>query len=454
MTDDMVVLEPWDELERMVDAGSAEEVATFMHMLDPGEVSYTISHLDDERRLRLMALLPPDLAADLMEHLTDDYAADLIEELPAETAAAIVDEMDSDDQADILGELDHHDAAAILARMDPQEAEEARELVQYRPETAGGLMITEYLTFDRGLAVGDVIGQLRSHTEEYADYEVPYIYVTSGRDMLAGVVRLRELILAPASRKLADLMIDDPARVNADDALDVLEDFFDHHSFNAAPVVEASGELVGVVRRAAVEEALGERADRTVQRLGGIIGGEERRSLSTPSRAMRRLAFLAPNIVLAYMSISIIAMHESVVHRITALAIFLPLVAGMSGASANQAISVSIRELALDLVRPPDFLRVIFKELGVGLINGLVIALILGLLATATRSSVPGLGWAVGLAFAVNSVIAVSLGGVMPLLLKALRCDPAMASGPITTTLTDMCSFFFLFTTARLLIGG
>ncbi|MCC7409341.1 MAG: magnesium transporter [Phycisphaeraceae bacterium] len=445
-------LEPWQALEEIIDSGNAEHLTMFLNLLVPADIPYSINQLDEDRRTRLFSMIDPELAADLMEHLSDGYAADVIEELSPQAAAAIVDEMDSDDQADILAELNHEDAQAILQEMDPTEARDARTLGSYPPDVAGGLMVTEYLHYDQNLLVDDVISNMRAHAQEFSEYLVVFLYVTGEAGRLVGVVRLRDLLLAPRSARLGAIMITQPRFVRATDTLDDLASFFDHHSFGAVPVIDEQDRLVGVVLRAAVQAALGERADRLLMRAAGIVTGEELRSQPMFTRSLHRLMFLVPSIALVACSTSIIAFHEGVIQRLSALAIFLPMVAGMSGASAQQSISVSIRELTLGLIRPRDTLRVAFKEVVVGAVNGLVIGLLLAGLAWVYRSHITGLPIAVGVAFAVNSIVAVTLGGIVPLGLHKLRLDPAMASGPMVATLADIASFFLLIELARHLV--
>lgn len=447
----MPTVEPWEEIRALVDAGEPDALVAFMQLVSPADVAYTISHLDDQQRSKLLQMLPPEQAADLFDHLSDGYAADLIEELPAVTAAAIVDEMESDDQADIIKELDDEDAVAILEKMDPVEAADVRQLVQYGPETAGGLMVTEYLAFTDQQAVTDVIADLRANREAYAEYDVQYLYVIDEGRRLVGVVRLRDILLGRGVR-LTDVMIREPDSVAANATLDDLEDFFDHHSFNGVPVLDADAVLLGVVQRSDVVEALGERADRSLQRASGIIAGEELRSMPLGSRALRRLAFLLPNIVLTGLSVSIIALYEGVINEVTALAIFLPLVANMSGASGNQSVAVSIRELALGLVRPRDVWWLIRREAPLGAINGLLLGAVLMGLAKVFRPEVASLGLVVGCAFAINSVLAVSIGAAMPLAFRRVGVDPAMASSPVTQTVADMGSFFLVLFLAQHLL--
>lgn len=450
MTTQEVETSPWAELEKIIDSGHVEHLQAFLHLLPPEETPYTISRLPEEKQNRMFELIAPHLAAGLLDQLEDEHAADVIEDLPPAAAAAIVEEMDSDEKADVLAELEPRDYEAILDEMAPEDAEDARLLGQYAEDTAGGVMHREFVAYPRRTVIDDVIGDLRLKAEEYEYYDVHYFYVTDEDGHLMGVARLRDMVLARGDHTLERIMIREPTQVNVNTGIADLEDLFDRSDFSSVPVVDDDGKLLGVADRAAVEEALGEEAEANLMKFGGIIGGEELRSMALRERLFRRLLFLCPNILLSLVSVMIIAAFEPTIARITALAVFLPLVANLSGASGNQAVAVSIRELALGLVKPVDVIRVFRKEVFIGLLNGLMIGLILGCIALVMRTDMPGLALIVGGAFTLTSVLAVTLGGSIPLLLKAMGTDPAMASSPILTTLTDMCSFFIVLAAATL----
>ena len=452
MSEETAHINAWEALEQLVDAGDGVQLESFLESLPAGETGRTIARLDPPKQQELLQLLPAAAAADLVEALSHAQAADLIEELPAEKAAAIVDRMASDEQADLIGELADVDAEAILEEMTPEEAEDVRRLTQYGPDTAGGIMITEYLAYSDQLRVDDVLKDLRGNTQRYAEYDVQYIYVISeGSSQLEGVVRLRDLVLTPGSTTIAQVMRPQAHSVSVEASLDQLADFFDRHVFFGVPVVDEQQRLVGVVRRAAVEEAMAERADKAMMRIGGIVAGEELRTMPVGSRALRRLAFLGPNVGLNLISASVIAFFLPTLTEVAALMIFLPILSDMSGCSGSQAFAVSMRELSLGLVKPYELIRVMAKEASVGLINGSVLGVLLGLMAWGARGN-PYLGLVVGGALGINSIVAVSIGGTIPLILKRLKVDPALASGPILTTVTDLCGFFLALGFATLLL--
>lgn len=436
---------PWEDLEAIVRAGNAEAVAMFLQLLPPEDTAYTINQLDPDDQTKMLSMLSeerPGFAADLMEHFADEHAADLIEELEPHHAAAIVGEMDSDEQADVLAEMDEHDLEAILQRMDPEEAEDTRERLEYAHDTAGGLMINEILCFQGDQTIDEVLDALREHGDEYYDHEIRYVYVVDDDEKLRGVIPMRRVPFAPRGKPLRELMRGEPVSVGTGESLDGLEDLFDRVDFSAVPVLDADGTLCGVVQRAAVQEALSERSTGDFLKFGGIIGGEEIRSMPLTNRWLRRMMFLAPNLVLSALAVSIIDLFEPVVAQLTILAVVLPLVANLSGAAGNQAVAVSIRELALGLVMPRDVFRVMRKEVFVGLFNGVIIGGVLMGIVLVTQAGALPLAVLVGGAYAINSVLAVCLGGSLPLLLKAMKVDPAMVSSPVLTTLTDMGAFF------------
>ena len=178
----------WEALHALIEAGDAAAVIACVRALPPGEVAYTISHLPEDEQVRLLEIVPPDLSADLMAHLDDTYAADIIEDLKAEQAAAIVDVMDSDEQADILSEMEDADAQAILREMSPDEASDVRERLEYASDTAGGIMITEYLVYTAESRIHAVLDDLREHQEKFANYVVQFVYVVNAHGQLRGVV--------------------------------------------------------------------------------------------------------------------------------------------------------------------------------------------------------------------------------------------------------------------------
>ncbi len=442
---------PTERLAELIERQEAPAVQAFLASLGGLDTVRAVSHLAEDDLVALLELVEAPTAAELLERLPDDQATGVFEIIQPATAARILEEMPSDAQADYIGELEDDEARAILAELEPEEAREIRELCEYDEESAGGLMITEYVEVRSGRSIGQVIDDLQAGAEEYRSYYIQYVYVVDRKGRLVGVLPFREIVLAPRSAIVDDLMISDPVSISADTPLDELEHFISQQRFFGVPVVDARGVLVGVLRRRSVEEAVSDRSDETFRAVAGIVGGEELRSMPLRLRAGRRLSWLSANIVLNVLAASVIAANQDTLEAVIALAVFLPIISDMSGCSGNQAVAVSLRELTLGVLRPADYGRVLLKELGVGLINGCALGLLVGLTAFLWKGNV-WLGLVVGLALALNTCVAVVVGGIVPLVLKAFGRDPALASGPILTTVTDMCGFLLVLSLASALL--
>ena len=441
---------PWEDLSRLLAADSTSEACSFLETLPPGEAMLAVSRVDPEEQTRLLACMPTPQSARLIQEIPHANAADILGRLSPGTAATIIGQLPSDVQADLLGDLSPQVAEAILETFSPAVATRLRDLSEYEDEEAGGLMITEYMAYPAGFRTHDVIEDIRRHVEAYARFPSQYLFVVDQAKRLVGVLRMRDLLLARREARIETFMIPDPHTIGHHASLRELGDFFDHHAFLGVPVVDEERRLVGVVTRADFNEAWGEHNEEDYRKSQGLVE-EELRSMPLWRRTRGRLMWLSVNILLNIIAASVIAAKQDTLQAVIALAVFLPIISDMSGCSGNQAVAVSMRELTLGLVRPGELWRVLRQEMWVGLLNGLLLGLLIGVVAWLWKSNV-WLGLVVGGALALNTVLAVCVGGTIPLLLKKLKRDPALASGPILTTITDMCGFFLVLTFAGLVL--
>ncbi|AXS38771.1 magnesium transporter [Breoghania sp. L-A4] len=441
-----------------------DPVASFLETVQEGDVSRIEESLDgltasDQVRAllnmgaddqeKLLHLVDPKLAADVVEELPQERAAEIIERLDAKTAASILEEMDSADQADVFSEMHDAEAEAIYSEMAPDAAEDVRKLAEYPSDTAGGLMSTDVFTFVETETVGTILRRVASEDEDFERYRGQHPYILDAEGRLVGVVSLRTLITSKRSVPLKDVMVA-PLSVSPLTELGDLEDVFDDYPFLGIPVVDEAGRMIGTVSRTAVSDASLHRAEDDALKMQGVVG-DEIRSMPTLLRARRRLSWLTVNIGLNIVAASVIALYEETLTAVIALAVFLPIVSDMSGCSGNQAVAVTMRELSLGLARPVDIVKVWLKEITVGAINGLVLGILIGLAAWAWRGNA-WIGVVVGVALAVNTLVAVSIGGTVPLALKRFNVDPAVASGPMLTTITDMVGFFLVLSLASAML--
>ncbi len=442
--------QPWDILRDYLASNDSEGLNRFFTELSGEQGLRAFMRLDSHEQQQVLQRVSPEAAAEVFEFIPDQPAAELLEELDPQIAASIISEMSSNYQADVLGELDPEDLEEILGFMDERDAGDARQLLAYDDDVAGGLMMTEYFSYPKLYRAGSVLTDLQQREDEYELNNVLYIYVTDRARKLLGVCRIRDIVFSPPDVRLAEIFR--PAITVLDTAtLHELENFFDDNNLSAVPVVDQDQRMLGVVRRRAVYDAVAEAAEADHLKSQGIVGGEELRSMPTLLRSRRRLAWLSVNIFLNVVAASVIAQFQDVLQAVIILAVFLPIISDMSGCSGNQAVAVSMRELSLGVIKPQDFYYVWRKEAVVGLINGLVLGLLIALVALVWQGN-PWLGLVVGFALSLNTLIAVSIGGTVPVILKRFKIDPAVASGPILTTITDMCGFFLLLGSASLML--
>lgn len=441
------------QILKSIESNNVDSADDYLSQLSPANRLILLSRLPRKQRRILFEGLSAEKAADYLHDIPEIQALKLLEKLAPAQAADILDELPKDEQADFVGEMSGNSQKSILSEMDQEDANEVRELIEYGDEEAGGIMVVEFVAVLASDTVANVTRRLQDNALSYSDYEVQYIYVVDqtqshGSGLLIGVLRLRDLLLSPPDCKVVDVMIKNPASVNDHANLKHLHQFFADHHFLGVPVVNNDGVLLGVLRRGDVEAAMADHYADDYLKSQGIVD-EELRTMPLVLRSRRRLAWLSINILLNILAASVIAFYQETLSQVIALAVFLPIISDMSGCSGNQAVAVSMRELSLGVVRPNEVLRVWGKEIGVGLINGFGLGLLIALVAYLWQGNA-WLGAVAGIAMMANTIVAVSLGGTLPLVMRLLKLDPALASGPILTTVTDMCGFFLVLSLASI----
>ncbi|MBC7979362.1 MAG: magnesium transporter [Armatimonadetes bacterium] len=447
------IAEALEALNDAIDARDGVRALDIIKTLDWDDQRRAMSRLSHENCEALIHILGNEDAAKLLSHLAEAQAVEILESLPPDEAAELLRELPTEVSSNLLREFHAKYVEAILAKIsNAGDQAELRKRLEYPDGCAGSLMRGNPVTFRETFTVGEVLKDLGEHAEDYSDRDVQYLYVINHQSILVGVLRLRDLVLSQRGIPVHDLMIPQPLTVIDTMPLSELAELFERKKFLGFPVVDAGGRLLGVVPRDAVKHETAEEQAGMFLQASGIVNGEELRSMPLKDRCIKRLAWLGPNIGLNMVAASVIAANEATLKEVIALAVFLPIVSDMSGCSGNQAVAVSIRELTLGILRPGDYLRVVMKEGAVGVINGFVLGCVLGAIAALWKNNIY-LGLVVAIALTLNTMISVLLGGIVPLFLKRLKVDPALASGPILTTCTDMCGFFLVLSIASAMLS-
>lgn len=406
----------------------------------PAEIAEILAALREEEAVELLRrLYLRRAAAAPLGEMEPEEAARLLAELNREDAAHILSHMEPDDAVDLLAELPPETVQDILSRLETQEAKELGELLSYSPDTAGGLMSTEVVALPADMTVEEAIRELRARAEEAET--VYYAYVVDDRGTLLGVLSLRDLVLARPTTPLRQIMNADAVTLPVTMDKEEVAHLFDKYNFLALPVVDENRKLLGIVTIDDVIDVIREEATEDVLRLGGIPAGEEH-PLDPPwSSVRKRVPWMMVYILLDLVIVAVVAQFEETIAQITFVASLMPLIADMSGNVASQALSVAIRGIATGEVQWSDLPRVMRKELSVGILNGLILGTEIGLISYLLWRK-PLFGVVSAVALMGNTIAACFVGGSLPYVLKRLRLDPAMVSGPVATTVADLTGFF------------
>jgi magnesium transporter len=434
--------EPWKEIEDALDRGDTQQIRTIIESRSNAELTQAVGRLHYQARQRLALSLPPRDMVKFLHKADPLVSAPLLALMKPENAALAVAGVREDIRQSVLKNLPDGDSRIIMASLSPAERKAIQRRLSYLTNSAGALMTSHFVSHSIDATVGDVIDKLRKNAEEYADYEVQYVYVLGENEKLEGVLRLRDLLFKDARNPVREAMIAEPAQCHPEASLEEMIAFFEERAFFAVPVVDGQSVMLGIVSRKIVLRAATVRANNTMMKLHGIIGGEEYRSMPLGTRSLRRLSWLTVNIFLNLLAAGVIVLFEDTLLRVISLAAFLPIISDMSGNAGNQAVAVSLRELTLRLIRPAEFGYVLLKESALGLINGLALGLLLGIMALIWKGNL-WLGLVAGGALAINTIVAVCAGGILPLALRRLKVDPALVASPVLTTVTDVSGFLF-----------
>jgi magnesium transporter len=409
--------------------------------LHAADLADRLQRLEPEAAHALLAELPPATAAAALAEVEDERLTELLAPLPLERLALILPRIPAADAADLIQHLAPGVRREALHRLPDEAAKDIRALLRYPEDTAGGIMSNRFIALREDMTVEQVRELLRARAEEERAEDVSYLYVTDAHQRLVGIVSLRDLVFRRAERPMGEIMNRDVKFLRADADQEELARQFEHYHYLGLPVLEADGQLVGLVRASDALAVASKEATEDMQLMVGL-SGEERALTPWPASVKRRLPWLFINLATAFLAAGVVGLFESTIAEWTALAIFLPIIAGQGGNAGMQTLTVIIRDLALGELTPGDGRRALAKEMVLSLINGLAIGVVVGLIGWLWKDSLL-LGVVAGAAMLLNQLAAAVSGVVIPLGLRALRLDPALASSIFLTTVTDVAGFFF-----------
>ncbi len=425
----------------------ASELSQEFCRLYPREAAAAIAGLAPDEIVDFLTRSTTANAARVMERLSPDIAARALSGMEIAVAGKVLEALDVPAAAHLVARLPAAEREPLLAQLQPGAADELRQLISYPLNTAAALMDPEVLALEPETTVQEALKRLRVVRHK----RIHRVYLIAEDRHLLGSVSIRDLALADPSTPLNRLDVMPPNAAQAMATHEEVVEVLARNRVSSLPVVDFHGRLLGVLRQDALEKVT--REDATVNMQSMVGAGKEERALSSVGLAVRkRLPWLQINLVTAFLAASVVGLFESTIARYTALAVLLPVVAGQSGNTGAQALAVTMRGLALREVRTRQWFRVCFKETKVGAVNGIAVAIttMLGVLAW-SRSF--GLALVIGSSMVIAMIAAGLSGSAVPMILTALKQDPAQSSSIILTTITDVVGFFSFLGIATLLMG-
>ena len=438
-----------DRLRFAIEQHDGEAARALARQLLDEDAAELFENLDRAEIVALADLLGDETLGDLLTQLDEHDAADILEQLPVGQAADVLEEIDPDDAVDIISVVQPEISADILVAMEPSDAAEIRELMAYRPDTAGGIMTPEFVAIEPGLRADRAIAALRRVAEEAET--INYVYVTDPQERLLGVLSLHRLVLSRPDATVAELMYRDPVRVHVDDDQEnVARQLRDRH-FLALPVIDDEQRLVGIITADDVADVLEDEATEDIERLGGSAPLSEPYLHASPFLLFRkRIVWLLVLFMAQFITLEVYDHYSGVLESEVLLAMFVPILIGTGGNVGSQTVTTIIRAMAVGEAAPRHFLRILGKEIATGAALGLVMGVLMF-----TRGYIKDgeqFGLTVGLTVTMLIMWAAVIGAILPLALSKLRVDPAVVSAPFISSLVDATGLVIYFTLAQAIL--
>lgn len=438
-----------DQILEMLNQGERETFRELFLELHPTDQMDIFIELDTKLRKRVYDYVLPIEFAEVFQGLEVDEQKQAVQEMDKKYLYEVFNNMYADDVADFLGEVQETKALEILTSMDQEEADEVKELLSYEPETAGSIMTKEFISVSSTDRADDVIERLR---KEGPDAEtVYYLYVVDDKGRLAGVVSLRDLIVASPSEIVENMMSTRVVSVAANTDQEEVANLIRKYDFLAAPVVTNDGFLVGIVT---VDDVMDVIEDEATEDIGEITAakGATDLNISSFTAAKRRSPWIILLMFFGMITAGVIGQFEDTLAEIVLLAVFIPLIMGSAGNCGTQSLAVMVRALATGSLEKKGLLHTIKREFGTGILLGLICAVVLVVIIPVIYEGQFMLGLIVGLSIFLSLSIATMIGAVVPVAINKLKLDPAIASGPFITTVNDILGLLIYFSIATSLL--
>ncbi|KPK38184.1 MAG: magnesium transporter [Gammaproteobacteria bacterium SG8_47] len=429
-----------DKLELFVQAleqGTLNEVRRQLGELHPAEIAHILESIPAEARETVWELLPAEPTGEILLHLNEELRARLMERMAPEDLVAATEGLDTDDLADILPAMPEQVVQEVMLALEEQERQRLESVLSYPEDTAGGLMDLDTLVVRGDISLDVVLRYLRWRREIPETTDTLFVVNRDGKYM--GLLTLRDLLTNDPTLTVAELMQRDVEGIPADMPDWEVAQLFQHRDLVTAPVVDSDGKLLGRITIDDVVDVIRDDADHSLMSMAGLTEEEDMFSPVLKS-ARRRTLWLGVNLLTAFLASWVIAQFDATIEKLVALAILMPIVASMGGIAGSQTLTLVVRGLALGQISKSNARQLLRKELLVGVLNGLIWAVVIAGVASLWFDNTP-LGVVIAAAIVVNLFVAALAGALVPLMLRRFGADPALAGSVVLTTVTDVVGF-------------
>lgn len=436
-----------DALTEFLINGNIDEINKLIQFIHPTDILLAISQYEGNI-IDLFQNLSPNIIADIIDEAEDEDKYNLLSIHSETIQKKIIHEMSSDELVDLLEAVSEDEAKNIMIKMDKEDIDGVKELLTYPAESAGGIMATEFISVKENMTIGDTLVYLQKEAPE-AETSY-YIYVSDENHLLKGVISLRDIVVSSFDVRISDIMNSNAMSIPVDMDQEEVGHIFEKYGFLTMPVVNESMQILGIVTADDIMGILSDEHTEDLYRLAGLQE-DEKVTGSLKASVSSRLPWLFVNLVTAIMAAATVSLFEGTIQKVVALATFMPIVAGMGGNAGTQTLTIIIRSIALGEIDAKNSKKILLKEFGVGLCTGVSVGIAVALLGWFWEKNVV-FGVVIGLSMVLNMMAATISGFAVPVVLKKLDIDPALASAVFVTTVTDVLGFFFFLGLATLFL--
>ena len=444
-----------ERIREIIDDENAKHLKETLDGFHAADLVDIFTELKSEERLHCFKLLDDEKASDLLEYLPAQLQVEILGEIDEELASKLIAKMPHDEAADVLGDMEENESESYLDKLPRKFSSEVRELLTYNEESAGGIMNPVVLTVNADSNVEDVLETIRKKAEK-DNMDLYYVYVIDKQQHLLGVASLRKLLTSPIDMQIKEIMTTDLVKLHVDDRQDFIADEFMKYQFNALPVVDLYNRLKGIVTWDDAQDIVEEETTEEIYTSSGIatemVEDEDDILSGNIFHAVKaRTPWLFITLLGEFIAVNVANHFNHTLEILPVIAIFMPLLAGLGGNIGTQSITLIVRGLSTGQVALKSAFHHILRETAVGFLIGVLFGALVTLVTWGWQHSI-GLGVVVGLSMIINMMCATLIGTCTPFVLKKLKVDPAIASGPVIATTIDVIGLLIYFTLATIYI--